>query len=322
MFRRLAAITMMLSAHTVIAQPRFQATSPLVLVPVSVTDKKGVPIDGLHVEDFVLSDEGVRQTVRMDTADTWVAPVSVVVAVQSSSISSAALAKINKVGGMIQPLIAGDRGTAAVLAFDDEIRVLQEFTSNSTKISAAFRGLHGRPGTSARMLDAVMQAVEMFDARPRNHRRVMILLSEAHDRGSATKLADAIEKVQRAGMIVYPATYSAYLTPWTAKPEDAPPTDGNILTALGDLFRKGQQNTAEALARASGGERISFNTLNALENALNRMSAEIHSQYLLSFAPAAGKRGFHRLEVSVPERPEAAVRARAGYWVEDARMSQ
>jgi hypothetical protein len=47
------------------------------------------------------------------------------------------------------------------------------------------------------------------------------------------------------------------------------------------------------------------------------MSMEIHSQYLLSFAPVSSEdRGFHRIEVSVPERSDAVVRARTGYWAQ------
>jgi len=298
-------------------QPTIRANVPLVLVPVTVTDQKGVLIDGLHVEDFVLADDGARQSIFMDTSDAVLAPVSVVVAVQSSDISSAALAKINKVGGMIQPLIAGERGSAAVIAFDDDIRVIQDFTSDAAEISAAFRKIHGRTAGDGRMIDAIVQATQMLDARPQNRRRIVIVLGESRDRGSQTKLEQAIAITSHAGVIVYPATYSAYLTPWTAKPEDAPPGGGGLFTGLKDLFKHGKASPADVLARASGGEHFSFNTLRALERTLTRAGQEIHGQYLLSFAPAeSDDHGFHRLEVSVPSRPDAVVRARAGYWAE------
>jgi VWFA-related protein len=216
---------------------------------------------------------------------------------------------------MIQPLIAGERGAAAVLSFDEEVRVIEQFTSDGSKIRQAFQKIHGHSGTGGRMLDAMTEALAMLDERPGNHRRILILLSEARDRGSKTKLPDAIESVQREGAIVYPLTYSAYKTPWTARPEDNPTSDGSPITGLGDLFRLGKENTAEALAKASGGEKISFNTLGALEKAIARASAEIHSEYLVSFAPAeSDNHGFHRLEVTVPSRRDAVVRARTGYW--------
>src|SRR5581483_7573270 len=133
-----------LCSLSVSAQPTIKTNVPLVLVPVTVTDRKGALIDGLTESDFVLSDEGVRQKIHLDTSDTVLAPVSLVLAIQCSDISSTALAKINRVGGMIQPLIAGERGSAAVVAFDDEVRVIEEFTSDSAKIRSAVQKIHGR----------------------------------------------------------------------------------------------------------------------------------------------------------------------------------
>src|SRR5262249_33941224 len=94
-------ICVLLTLSVAAQDTRFKTEAPLVLVPVTVLDRKGRFVDGLGSDDFVLTDEGARQKIRVDTSDAVLAPVSVVVAVQSSSISSAALAKINKVGGMI-----------------------------------------------------------------------------------------------------------------------------------------------------------------------------------------------------------------------------
>src|SRR5579862_7976825 len=100
--------------------PTLRANVPLVLAPVTVADKKGNFIDGLAASDFVLTDDGVPRQIRMDTSDTVLAPVAVVVAIQSSGISTPELVKIRRVGGLIKPLVAGDRGQVAVIAFDDE----------------------------------------------------------------------------------------------------------------------------------------------------------------------------------------------------------
>jgi VWFA-related protein len=315
--RPIFTIATVLCGLTVSAQPQptIKTNVPLVLVPVTVTDRKGTLIDGLGVDDFVVTDDGVKRSVRMDTSDTVLAPVSVVVAVQCSDISAAALAKINRVGGMIQPLIAGERGSAAVIAFDDEVRVFQDFTSDASKIRAAFQKIHGRTIGVGKMLDAVAQGSMMLETRPPNHRRILIVLSESRDRGSKTKLEQAIEMIGRANVIVYPATYSAYLTPWTAKPQDNPTTGGDLMTGLKDLMRLGKTNTADALAGASGGQHLAFGTLHGLEAALTRAGEQIHGQYLLSFAPGeSDNHDFHRLEVALPSRPDAIIRARPGYW--------
>lgn len=310
----LCALTVALGAQP---QPTIRTNVPLVLVPVTVTDRKGNFIDGLSVDDFVVADNGVRQQIRMDTSDTVLAPVSLVVAVQCSGISAAVLQKIHRVGGMIQPLVAGERGQAAVIAFDDEIRTFQEFTSDSTKIKVAFESIQPRTIRVGRLIDAVAVAVHMLATRPENHRRVLMILSESRDRGSQMKLPQAVELAQRGSITIYPATYSAHGTPWTARPEDDPPMPGgpDYLGGITELARLGKANAADAFARATGGKHLSFLTLKSLEDTITRAGEEIHSQYLLSFSPAESKdEGFHRLEVKVLSRPDAIVRVRPGYW--------
>ena len=48
-------------------------------------------------------------------------------------------AGVKKIGNLIQPLIMGDQGEAAVIAFDHRIRILQEFTSDPDKITQRSR---------------------------------------------------------------------------------------------------------------------------------------------------------------------------------------
>ena len=111
---------------------------PLVLAPATVT-AKGNLIDGLTVNDFVLTDNGKPQKIRMDTSDTILAPMSMVVLIQSSGISIPELGRIHNIGAMIKPIVIGDRGQAAVISYDNEVRVLQPFTSDSTKIQVRDR---------------------------------------------------------------------------------------------------------------------------------------------------------------------------------------
>ncbi len=297
-----------------------RANVPLVLAPVTVTDKKGNFIDGLSVDDFRLADDGVAQKIRMDTSDTVLAPVSLMVLIQASGISAPALARIDRVGGLIKPLVIGQRGQAAVIEFDDEIRVRAEFTSDSDLISAAFQRTRSRSLRTARLLDAVSEGIKMLDTRSPNNRRVMLILSESRDRGSRDKLSDVIEQAERAGVVVYAATYSVQGSTFLSSPSTSPsmPDGDNNLDILGsalELARIGKANVADALARTTGGRHLSFLTLGSLESVISRAGEEIHSQYLLSFTPTPSvKDGFHQIQVAVPSHPNAVVRVRMGYW--------
>jgi VWFA-related protein len=297
--------------------PVIKTNVPLVQIPVTVTDRKGKFIDGLHAEDFVVRDENAPQKLRLDTSDTVMAPVSVVVAVQKSGISAVALAKIQQVGSMIQPLIAGARGRAAIVSFDSEIKIQQSFTGDELRIRTAFETIGPGVIKKSRLYDAVLESARLLETRPQDNRRVLFLLSESRDRSSHAKLDDVIEQVQRAGITVYPITYSAQGIAWTAKPEDNPSMPGgpDYIGAITEVARLGKTNAADALAKATGGRHLSFATLGGLESALGTAGDEIHSQYLLSFTPnEASEARFHKLEVSVPSRSDAVIRARPGYW--------
>jgi VWFA-related protein len=318
----LSLLSVVVCAQDLPQPASLNATARVVLIPVTVTDRKGKFIDGLTTDDFVVADEGVRQKIHLDTSDTVVAPVSLVVAIQCSGISAAVLAKIEKVGAMIQPLVIGEKGKAAVIAFDDEVRVFQDFTSDGTKLRIAFERVHGRVIKKGYMLDAASAGIKMLETRPESSRRILLILSESRDRGSKAKLKDVLEDAQRASVLIYPATYSAHATPWTARPEDNPNMPGgdahtiDFIATGTELLRLGKTNAADAFASATGGRHLSFATLNGLEELISRAGEEIHSQYLLSFVPTTARDGFHHLVVAVPKRSDVVVRARPGYWAQ------
>ena len=63
------------------------------MVPVMVTDAKGRSVAGLEDGDFLVLDNGRAQKIIVDSIDTGVAPIALVIAVQSSGISAAVIEK-------------------------------------------------------------------------------------------------------------------------------------------------------------------------------------------------------------------------------------
>ena len=309
-----------LSAVAVRAQQVIRSESRLVIVPTVVLDEKGAYVAGLTIADFLLLDDGTPRAIRVDTFDTGVAPVSLIVAVQSARLSAAVLAKIHKIGAMIQPLVVGDRGEAALIAFDDDLHLVQEFTSDPDALVAAFKRLTpGAPEPSGRMLDAVELAVKMFAEREPNRRRVLLIVSESRDRGSRLKIERAVQLVQQGGIEVYAATYSAYATAFTAKSSDLPPPDyeGGLLGGIFETAREAKKKAAQLLAVETGGAHFSFLKQRGLDNVITSTGADLHSQYVISFTPPAdAASGLHHIEVRVKGSAQYQIRARRAYWVE------
>jgi VWFA-related protein len=322
--------------------PRFDVQSRLVLVPVTVTDGKGRVIEGLDTSDFLVRDNGRPVKVAVDTFTTGVAPIALIVAVQSSGISAPVLAKVLKIGAMIEPLITGERGCAGLLSFAEKVEWLQDCTNDADALTRAFQRLRTGQEKSARMLDAVHEAIERLRARP-HVRRVLLLISESRDRGSETDLESALLGAEAAGITIYAATYSAIRTAFTTRPSDNPPPPQpkapplptrepesppgrergpipppsqrlDMLGGLAEIVRMGKTNTTQVLTSRTGGVTLPFTRQKGLEEAIEKLGGELHTQYVLSFAPEAASPGHHTIEVRITRKGEFRVRARPAYW--------
>jgi VWFA-related protein len=297
--------------------PPFRVESDIVQVPVTVTSKRGIDVADLQASDFEVLVDGVQRQITLDRFDTGVAPISLVVAIQSAGISTPAIAKIRRIGGMIQPLVIGSRGEAAVLAFDSEVKWLQDFTADSGAISNAVTNVKPGESMQACMFDAVLEAANRM--KQRKGRKILLLISETRDRGSKTRFDEALDAVEREGVQVFAAHYSAYATTWIAKPEDVPPADSNLIRIFTEAGRLARVNAVQTLTTATGGSDFPFAKERTLENSIQKLGAEIHSQYILSFpqrSDSAHRPGLHRIEVLVPDRDDLRIRFRQSYRVD------
>lgn len=310
-----AAAALLLCAFVTSAQERtFRVQSKVVQVPVVVTNKDGHNIDGLVASDFAVLDNRVPQQITLDDFSGGLPPISLVVAVQCSKTSELALADVRRIGAMIQPLITGQRGEAAVVAFDRDIRWLQDFTHNEDWIRDAIKSLGIGSNTGARIFDTIAEAADRM--RERKGRKILLLISQSNDSGSALKLDSAIETVEREGIEVFAAHYSSYAMSWISRSEDFPDKPTLDQMFFTEVARIGRTNHVKALALATGGADYSFARQQGIDKAIGRLGSEVHSQYILSFPQHEDTPGMHQIDVSIPERADLRIRARHGYWVD------
>jgi VWFA-related protein len=313
----LFAVAMCLGAQDTV----IRTTVPLVLVPTTVTDRHGKTVDGLAETDFEVLDNG---TPVKHSLETTIEPIALVVAVQTSGIAGPALAKIQKIGAMFEPLVVGDGGLAAIITYSDQIQVRREFTHSANEFTRSMRAIEP-DGAGARMNDAVLEAVNMLAAQPK-FRRVLVVIGESRDRGSQAKFQDVVTRAQSANVTIYPVNYSVYKTSFTSRGEERFKGSGRLVYANGggmdllavitEIGRMGTRNAGEALAKYTGGQKVSFTRLAGLERVIAKVGEDLHSQYLLSFqAGSTESRIYHSITVNV-KRDKAVVRARPGYWPE------
>ena len=312
----------------------------VVVAPTTVRDKKGEFVDGLQLQDFELYDNNKLQKIPADVRDE---PLSLVIAVQKSSNLNDVLPKIQRIGSMLNDLLAGQDGEVAVVAFDHRIQVVQDFTNETEKVSEAMRKLV--PGSSQHaVIDAEMQCIRMLRNRPRDRRRVLLMIAEKRDRGSEARLREALTEAQFANVAIYTLDISSAVATLTTRGDPPPPPAipttaqhmpagaavtpttvdqnyylGNYIPVFVDIFKAVKSifvdDTLDVFTRFTGGKEYAFVSEKSLEKAVQGISQEIHSQYLLSYSPNNQiEGGFHEIRVVV-NRPQLEVRTRPGYWV-------
>jgi len=317
-----------------------RTTTSIVIAPVSVRQKNGEFVDDLQLGDFQLFDHNRPQTI---TADVRNEPLSLVVAVQKSTNMDQILPKIQRVGPMLNDILAGQDGEVALVAFDHRIQTVQDFTNETTKISEGLRNI--KPGsTNHAVIDAEMACVRMLRSRPKDRRKVLLLIAEKRDRGSQARVREALEEAEFANVAIFSIDVSSLVAtltgeaipprpppiPATAEhvPAGAPQTPttieqnyyvGNYIPMFVDIFKGAKslfvEDTMDVFTRFTGGTQYSFVSEKSLERAVQGIAREMHSQYLLSYSPnnqTVG--GFHDIRVVV-DHPGLEVRTRPGYYV-------
>jgi hypothetical protein len=319
-----------------------------IVVPVTVQDRDGNIVNGLQPRQFHLSDNGKEQNIAVDVS---YHPISLVILIQANGNVDAILPQVKKIGPLLESLVVGDQGEAAVVAFDHRFLVKQDFTSDVAKISDAMKKITAGSSTSA-LIDAMDYGVQMLKHRPENRRRVLLVISETRDKGSEGKMRTTLLDAQLANVIVYTVNMSRMIETLTNKPYPGPGpmnglpaqvyagslpsnvpatpttvtqsgilpgTNADAVPLLIEIFKDVKaifvDNPAEKMTKATGGQEFSFFKQRGLEDAVQKIGHELHSQYIITYNPNnKDEGGWHEIRVGV--NPQGyKLRARPGYWM-------
>ena len=343
-------------AGNAIQQPPPQAkigvSVALVNTPITVRDSKGQMIHTLDAKDFRVTDNGVPQHILH--FDVGGDPLSLVVLVETSSRVDAMLPQIRKAGIIITQTVMGGSGEGAVIAFNDSVDKLQEFTGDADRIEKIFTNL--QPGTSgSKLYDAMAVGIEMLSGQPQptadkpGRRRVMLILSEASDIGSDTQLGAVLRQAELANVTIYSVGLSTTRAELQAAPKDTtpqvtppgtfgtPPMPGTVQTPDTEAARQGsgdlmpaivwavkhvedkvKGNPLELATAGTGGEHLATYKDRSIEKAIDEIGGELHSQYSVSYAPTGtNDAGYHEIKVAIAKHGSGdwKIRSRPGYYV-------
>jgi VWFA-related protein len=202
--------------------------SSLVIVLALVRTKAGELVFTLKADDFIVTDNGSPQKIRLDE-DTGGAPLALVVVLETGGAGAREFEKYSPLLKMLEPMVSGVPHRIAVVAFDSEPRLVQKF---STNVDAAVRAIEDltpncsrqhhmenceAPGSfhdqsdadnGAAILDGLGFAIDLLRAEPAQYRRAILLITETLDRGSKLNLEDAVRALSDTNTAIYSVGFS------------------------------------------------------------------------------------------------------------------
>jgi VWFA-related protein len=181
--------------------------SNLVVVPALVRNGSGQLVYSLKAEDFLLTDNGIEQSLRLEE-DTGSQPIALVVCVETGGSASKRLYDYRNLTAMLEALVGGVEHKIAVVSFDSTATMLHGFTPNLDFIANSLNEID--PGDQgAAILDGLATSIDLLRTQPPTYRRAVLLISETIDQGSHTKLEEALRAVSDTNTVIYSIAFSS-----------------------------------------------------------------------------------------------------------------
>jgi VWFA-related protein len=279
----------------------------LVSLNVSVTNRAGIALANLRKEEFEVAENGERQKIEFFQPTT--APFNLVLVLDLSGsikdkldvVRSAALRFLD---------VVGPQDKVAVVTFTDEIRVVSQLTDDRNELKRRIRAIDQSRGGTA-FYEALWFSLMDTLRGTRGQRNAIVVMSDGVDSSldrynpmeSRVSFNQLAHRLEEADVIVFPI----YLD-----------------TEYEEVFERGNgsseayaiaRDQLERIAEVSGGQMFKAEKVSDLAGVYKQVAAAMRTVYSVGYYPTnAEKDGtFRRVRVLV-DRPDAAVRARKGYY--------
>lgn len=292
-------------------QTVFRTGTNIVALNVTVTDPKKQFVSGLTQGDFAVFEDGVQQQVSFFEAHD--VPVDRILLIDTSSSMRDRMAVVHEAAiGFLKTMKPGDRG--AVVAFSDNVEVLQTLTSEGEPLERAVRATVAKGSTS--LHNALYVALKQFGraaaAEGGVRRQAIAVLSDGEDTSSLISFDDVLALARKSGVSIYTiGLHSKY----SAARAGGSPSSRYFSTADFSMKSLAQETGAQAFFPQDAGE---------LKGIYAAIAQELVSQYSMAYSPANSRSDgrYRRIVVRVTARPELQLRTRSGYTAEAQRSAE
>ena len=315
-----------------------------VTAPVTVRNASGEMLLDIPKESFHIFDNGVEQ--KIEHFDLGASSLSIVLVVETSSHIDPMFPSVKRMGIVFTETVMAQTSEVAVVGYDDDVSLLKKFTTDPERIGEVINNLTtGNSGSH--LYDAMARGISLLEKRPPVQRRIMVVLGEAQDTGSESRLGEVLRSAQLANVTIYsiglstamadlrapppppntpnypPGTFPVPVPPGKAPTpanEAAAQDPGiNYLAIAMWLVKTGKNaigpNSLAIASKATGGMFLNAKRDRTIQKAVDEIGGEIHAQYSLGYRPPPNvESGYHEIKVTV-DREGVSVRTRPGYYL-------
>src|SRR5215212_7588438 len=309
-----------------------RVNTTLVTLPVSVMDRDGRYVPNLQKEEFRIWEDGVEQEVAFfQSVDK---PFSLVLMLDTSPSTQFRLEDIQDAAiSFVNQLRSDDR--VMVVSFNDDIKILSEFTTDRNKLERAIQRAKTDDGT--RLYDAVDMVINQQLSRVQGRKAIVLFTDGVDTTSRRANFESNIMDAQELDALIYPVQYD---TSQDMSVNNYPPMGsvdvwGQILGGIfgggrrsgrtggggyprrrgtaRDDYDLGNQYLLE-LANSTGGREYRADSLQNMSDAFANVAEELRRQYSLGYYPKRPAQAGERRQIRVRARqPNLAVRARDSY---------
>ena len=294
---------------------QFRITGRVVPIYATVTDRSGLPVEGLTADDFEVRDDGRVQEITVFSADD--VPLSALVLLDGSSSMMQSLDRvIEGANSFVVRMLPDDR--ARIGSFAERLRLSPRFTSDRDELLAYLTNEFNIVlGLATHLWHSMAQSVETLAEE--QGKRVLLVLSDGHNwvspgrtvlgggrnargqprpalsfgAGPPTTEFEVLREAARRDVIVYAISMWVWFN--------------------GEMTRP--SNALQQLALETGGGYFELREFDEVNSTFTQIARELRQGYVLGFVPAELDGERHELDVRV-RRDRATVKARRSYVAE------
>lgn len=274
-------------------RPIFRGGSDAVRVFVTVTDRDGRLVTTLTQDNFEVRDEGKPQPITQ--FDNTPQPIRLIVMLDVSGSMEGNLPLLREAAAQLFARLRPD-DVARVGSFGHEVTISPSFTHDPNELAAALpTGI--APDAPTPLWRAIDEAMDAF-GKEDDERKVILVLSDGKDIGPLSfrhrpaSQADVIDRARRDDVMIYAIGMRS-----RSRQPMAPGIGRGGLQAMltADLPDPGLARVAEE----TGGGYIEIRFGQDLGAAFAGVADELHTQYLLAYAPPKRDGKVHDINVRI-----------------------